>query len=152
MNRAADDPPTRFAGTPASLLMRVARIAGWAGIAAITILSLVPGSERPHTGLPGQAEHFAAYACTGFALSLAYRSLRERLIFWFGFATASGVFEILQIWIPGRRCEIEDVVVSTFGLTTALILGAMVGTRLFAELPVDNRETSVSNAPTESPS
>jgi VanZ family protein len=120
--------------------MRVARIAGWTGIAAITVLSLVPGSERPHTGLPGQAEHFAAYACTGFALSLAYLGLRERLIFWFVLATASGVFEILQIWIPGRDAKIQDALASTFGLTTALVLGAMAAAKLFAELPVVNRE------------
>jgi hypothetical protein len=125
MNRAANDLPIRFAGTLVPLLMRVARMAGWAGIAAITILSLVPGSERPHTGLPGQAEHFAAYACTGFALSLAYHGLRERLIFWFVLATASGVFEILQIWIPGRDAKIQDALASTFGLTTGLVLGAM---------------------------
>jgi hypothetical protein len=67
MNHAANDPPFRIAGTLASALTRVAPLAGFAGIAAITILSLVPGSERPHTGLPGHAEHFAAYACTGFA-------------------------------------------------------------------------------------
>jgi hypothetical protein len=140
MNRAANDLPIRFAGSLVPLLMRVARMAGWAGIATITILSLVPGSERPHTGWPGQAEHFAAYACTGFALSLAYLGLRERLIFWFGLATASGVFEILQIWIPGRDAKIQDALASTFGLTTGLVLGAMAAVKLFAEIPVDNRE------------
>jgi hypothetical protein len=131
MNHAANDPPMLFAGTAALVLMRVARMAGWAGIAAITILSLVPGSERPHTGLPGLAEHFAAYACTGFALSLAYLGLRERLIFWFGLATASGVFEILQRGIPDRDAEMQDALVSSFGLTTGLVLGAMAAVRLF---------------------
>ncbi|HMF06603.1 MAG TPA: VanZ family protein [Methylocella sp.] len=121
MNHAANDPPFRIAGTLASALKRVAPLAGFAGIAAITILSLVPGSERPHTGLPGHAEHFAAYACTGFALSVAYLGLRERLIFWFGLAMASGVFEILQRWIPGRSPEIRDALASTFGLTTGLV-------------------------------
>jgi hypothetical protein len=125
---------------PVPLLIRAARIAGWAGIAAITVLSLVPGSERPHTNLPGMAEHFVAYACTGFALSLAYQGLRERLIFWAALGTASGVFEILQMWIPGRSCEIEDVVVSTLGVTTGLLLGAALASQLSPELPVDNPE------------
>ena len=125
---------------PVLLLLRAARIVGWAGIAAITVLSLVPGSERPHTNLPGMAEHFAAYACTGFALSLAYRGLRERLIFLAALGAASGVFEILQIWIPGRGCEIEDAVVSTIGLTTGLLLGAALASQLSPELPVDYPE------------
>jgi hypothetical protein len=133
MNHAANDPPMLFAGTVALVLMRVARMAGWAAIAAITILSLVPGSERPHTGLPGPAEHFAAYACTGLALSLAYLGLRERLIFWFGLATASSVFEILQRRIPDRDAEMQDALVSSFGLTTGLVLGAMAAVRLFEE-------------------
>jgi hypothetical protein len=77
LNHIADDRPTRKVRMPVPLLMRAARIVGWAGIAAMTVLSLVPGSERPHTNLPGMAEHFVAYACTGFALSLAYRGLRE---------------------------------------------------------------------------
>jgi VanZ family protein len=83
---------------------------------------------------------FGLPAATSFALSLAYLGLRERLIFWFGLATASGVFEILQIWIPGRDAKIQDALASTFGLTTGLVLGAMAAVKLFAEIPVDNRE------------
>ena len=121
----------RFTTLPVPLLMRVARIVGFAGITAIAVLSLLPGAERPHTGLPGQAEHFMAYACTGFALSLGYLRLGERLIFWAALSVASGVFEILQQWIPGRGCEIEDAVVSTLGLTAGLVLGAMAAARLY---------------------
>lgn len=137
MNRAID-PPKSSTRTIAPLLMRLARIAGWAGIAAITILSLVPGAERPHTGLPGQAEHFAAYACTGFALSIAYIGLRTRLIFWSCLAAASGVFEILQIWIPGRDAKVQDVLCSTLGLTTGLLIGATLAAQILAELAVKN--------------
>ncbi len=140
MNRASNDLPIRLAGTAASALMRVARMAAFAGIAAITILSLVPGSARPSTGLPGPAEHFAAYACTGFAISLAYLGLRERLIFWLALSTASGVFEILQIWIPGRDAKIQDALAGTFGLTAGIVLGALAATKLIAELAVDHPE------------
>jgi VanZ family protein len=139
MNRAVNDPPKRLTRTLAPLLVRLARIAGWAGIVAITILSLVPGPERPHTGLPGQAEHFAAYACTGFALSLAYRGFRERLTFWAALGTASGVFEILQRWIPGRGSEIADVLVSTLGLTAGLLVGAIFARRS-PKSPLDKPE------------
>ena len=135
-----DNPSLRFGAVPAPRIMRAARVAGFAGIAAITILSLLPGSERPHTFLPGQVEHFIAYACTGFALSVGYPGLRERLVFWAALGTASGVFEILQRWIPGRSCEFEDAVVSTLGLSTGLVLGAMAAARLFAGLSAEDPE------------
>ena len=140
MNRVVDNLPFIFAKTNIPPLQCAARIAGFAGIAAITVLSLLPGAERPHTILPGQAEHFIAYACTGFALSLGYPGVKERLIFWATLGTASGVFEILQSWIPGRGCEIEDAAVSTLGLSTGLVLGAMAASRLFAESPAENPE------------
>jgi hypothetical protein len=140
MNRAVHDSPIGFTRTPAPRLRRLARIAGWAGIAAITILSLVPGSERPHSGFPGQVEHFAAYACTGLAVSLGYLGPRERLAFWSGLAAASGVFEILQMWIPGRDAKIQDAFASTAGLTTGLLIGATLAAQILAELPVKNPE------------
>ena len=140
MNQVFNNPPLTIAKDFSTFLMRAARVAGFAGIAAITILSLLPGSERPHTILPGQVEHFIAYACTGFALSLGYPGLRERLVFWAALGTASGVFEILQRWIPGRSCEIEDAVVSTLGLSTGLVLGAMAAARLFAGLSAEDPE------------
>jgi VanZ family protein len=140
MNHVLNNPPVKIVKAFMPLLVHAARLAGVAGIAAITVLSLLPGPERPHTGLTGQAEHFIAYACTGFALSLGYLGLRERLIFWASLATASGVFEILQRWIPGRGCEIEDVVVSTLGLSTGLVLGALAAARLYAGLSAENPE------------
>ena len=40
------------------------------GVLAISVLSLVPGTYRPHIGLPGVAEHFIAYYSTAFAFAL----------------------------------------------------------------------------------
>ncbi len=132
--------PLRITTAPISLLARGARLAGFAGIAAITVLSLLPGAERPHTGLPGQAEHFTAYACTGFALSFGCLRLRERLVFLAVLAAASVGFEILQQWIPGRGCEIEDAVASSLGAAAGLALGALAAARLYAGLPAENPE------------
>lgn len=137
MSYVFNSPPLKFAKMNAPLLTRGARLAGFAGIAAIAVLSLLPGAERPHTGLSGQAEHFMAYACTGFAISLGYIRLGERLIFWAALSAASGVFEILQQWIPGRGCEIEDAVVSTLGVTAGLVLGAVAAARFYTGLPAE---------------
>ncbi len=42
-------------------LTRLFRLAGVTGVFLIVVLSLVPGSYRPHTGAPGGLEHFFAY-------------------------------------------------------------------------------------------
>jgi VanZ family protein len=107
-----------------TLLLRLARIATWSGIVTITVLSLLPGSERPHTGLPGQVEHFLTYACTGLAASFGYLSFRERVIFWTALGAASGFFELIQAWIPDRSSDVRDALASTVGLTAGLLLGA----------------------------
>ena len=44
----------------------------WVGYFAIVIVSLVPGSARPHIpGFPGELEHFLAYGATGSTYGLA---------------------------------------------------------------------------------
>ena len=36
---------------------RMARVLVWLSVVAITVLSLLPGDYRPHTGAPGRVEH-----------------------------------------------------------------------------------------------
>lgn len=117
-------------GQVATPTLRLVRTIAWAGVLAITILSLLPGQERPETGLPGAVEHFLAYGCTGAALSFAYRGLRERLALWACLALASGLFEILQNFVPGRTSDVGDIVASTSGLTVGLVLGAKIARML----------------------
>ncbi len=109
---------------------QTARILTWACVLVIIALSLVPGSERPHTIFPGLIEHFIAYAGTGFLSGFAYRALRERLSFWIGLAVASGVLEIMQQFVPGRSPSLFDALASTSGLTVGLIVGAGLSTIL----------------------
>ena len=101
-----------------------------------SLLSLVPGAERPHTGAPGRAEHFVAYGGTGFLLALGYLGWRQRLVAWIGLAAASGVFEILQNFVPGRSPSLFDALASTGGLT----LGTAVGVLLTAALAWDRAD------------
>jgi hypothetical protein len=44
-----------------ALVQRMARLAGGLAILGVIVLSLVPGELRPHSGLPGIAEHFVFY-------------------------------------------------------------------------------------------
>jgi hypothetical protein len=105
---------------------KIARPIAWAGAVLLAILSLVPGEFRPHTFLPGRAEHFVAYAVTGFFFVLGYREARQRALAWLGLALASGLIEILQAFIPGRSPSSLDALASTAGLTFGLAIGLAV--------------------------
>ena len=104
----------------------IARLVAWACALAIAVLSLIPGDYRPHTDLPGRAEHFVAYAGTGFFFVLGYLDVRQRALAWLGLALASGLFEILQAFIPGRSSNSLDALASTGGLTFGLAVGLVV--------------------------
>ncbi|WP_156898146.1 VanZ family protein [Methylocapsa acidiphila] len=94
---------------------------------AITILSLLPGSLRPHTNLPGKMEHALAYALTGALLFFGYVTPRERLILWCGLAAGSAIFELLQNFAPGRSPALTDSLASIAGLTFDFAVGALAG-------------------------
>jgi VanZ family protein len=106
------------------------RCAAWGCFCVIAILSLVPGSERPHTFLHARLEHFAAYAGTGFFFVTAYQGRRERWLAWIGLAFASVLFEILQKFVPGRSSNALDALASSLGATFGMLVGAYVSARL----------------------
>jgi len=117
----------------------IARILLTLSILAIATLSLVPGSLRPHTGFPGQWEHFAAYFGAGALLSFAYASARPRLLGCAGLAAISGLFEVLQHFSPGRSPCVCDAVASSagaaFGTIAGVVLCAVVAARFGATPP-----------------
>jgi VanZ family protein len=104
----------------------LARVIGWSLAAAIVVLSVVPATSRPETGLPHYFEHFAIFWATGLAFALGY-SLTPLL------ATILVVFaggvEILQLFIPGRHARLSDFIVdalaSVIGLMTVLLVTQM---------------------------
>jgi VanZ family protein len=104
------------------------RLIGWVGFGLILIISLVPGSERPHTGMPGHLEHCIAYFMTATAYSCGCSRLRERLT-WLAFlSAASGVFEAVQLVIPGRSGQVIDWAASSFGAGIGTLFGWLLWT------------------------
>jgi VanZ family protein len=104
----------------------LARLGGWSLAAAIVVLSLVPATSRPETGLPHGFEHFAIYWATGFAFALGYALTPLLATFLVIF---SGAVEILQLFIPGRHARLSDFIVdalaSVIGLITLLLVTQM---------------------------
>jgi VanZ family protein len=93
------------------LLLRSAAICAWILLA---VLSLVPGAERPHTGAPGNVEHALAYGLSGFVTALALSPARRRHVA-VALIVAAAVFEVLQIWIPGRGAAVDNWLASSLG-------------------------------------
>jgi VanZ family protein len=104
----------------------LARIIGWSLATAIVVLSVVPATLRPETGVPHNIEHFAIYWATGLAFALGY-SLTPLLAM--ALVIFSGAVEILQLSIPGRHARLSDFIVdalaSVFGLITISLVTQM---------------------------
>jgi VanZ family protein len=99
------------------------RAAAWLAVSLIIVVSLLPGSARPHSGLPALLEHFIAYAVAGWLMSINVRAAGTR---WRGgillVLVAIGC-ELLQQWIPDRNPQLIDVAASTAGTVFGIVAG-----------------------------
>jgi len=95
------------------------------GCVLIAILSLVPGYLRPHTGASGGVEHFAAYLMVAGAFAMGLRSERSVLVTVAGLMLAAGLFEVLQVEIPGRSPGLTGFVSSSLGAWAGIVIAGL---------------------------
>lgn len=107
-------------------LNHIFRVFGLFAIALLGLLSLVPGTVRPHTGLPGQGEHYIAYFLTGLILSLGFIGTKQRLGIALMLCIFAGLMEILQNLVPGRSPQLIDFIASSLGAWCGIVLGVVV--------------------------
>lgn len=100
---------------------RVARYLAVGTWIAIVVLSVLPGSLRPHTGFSGDWEHVAAYTGAAALTVIAFRRIPAALII-ASFSAASALFEFTQLMIPGRGTLVSNWAASTLGA----LLGALI--------------------------
>src|SRR5262249_21202073 len=100
----------------------VLRFIGWFGVAAIGVLSLMPGDARPGLGsyVPGQLNHFLAYFVTASMLASGDRSRAHVITIPLGLIAYAGLLEIAQLWIPGRTSQLSDFIASGLGALIGL--------------------------------
>lgn len=96
-----------------------------AGCVLIAILSLVPGYLRPHTGAPGGVEHFLAYMMVAGAFAMGLRSDRALIAIVAAMMLAAGLFELLQMEIPGRSPGFAGFLSSSLGAWTGIVLAGL---------------------------
>lgn len=109
----------------AASLRRVLAALSWT---TLTVLSLLPGSERPHTGASGNTEHFVAYALAALVTRLAFQNSKSRYQL-LAFSLSAAAFEICQIYIPGRSPGIDNWAASTAGALFGVLLGRLLAHR-----------------------
>lgn len=106
------------------------RILTWCCVILLAVLSLLPAQDMVRTGIPGELEHFAAYAGSASIATVGYgRRGAVRIIglFWI----YAGILEYLQHFSPGRHPSITDFAASAFGAFFGGAVGAFLVRRLW---------------------
>jgi hypothetical protein len=108
------------------VLFSLFRAVGWTCVVAIVMLSLVPGNERPHTGLTGRFDHVIAYCGTAGLLGLGYPTTKVRFEIVAMLALLAAVLEVAQLWVPGRHSQFIDFAMSSGGACLGMSVVAIV--------------------------
>jgi VanZ family protein len=96
------------------------RILAWILVIGIVVVTLVPASVRPETGVGHNYEHFFAFGLVGLVFALAHS---QRL----GMLLISGVvfalmLELAQIPLPTRHARFEDFLVDAFSACLGILV------------------------------
>ena len=105
------------------------RILTWCCAILLAVLSLLPAQDMVRTGVPGELEHFVAYAgSASIAIGGYGRRGAARIIglFWI----YAGILEYLQHFSPGRHPSIVDFAASALGAVFGAVVGAFLVRRL----------------------
>ena len=102
------------------------RILTWCCVILLAVLSLLPAQDMVRTGIPGELEHFVAYAGSTTIAMSGYGQRRGTVRIIGSFWLYAGVLEYLQHFSPGRHPSIADFAASALGalfggLTSALL-------------------------------
>jgi VanZ family protein len=121
--------------TPALSQSFILKLVAWLCLAALGLLSLLPGSYVKRTGFGGHLEHFFGYLLTAGIFCLAYRSRRHALLIAVGLTAVAALFETAQYVSPGRTPALSAWAAGTAGVVTSGLLGWLVARLLPSRAP-----------------
>jgi VanZ family protein len=104
------------------------RVLTWYCIILLAVLSLLPAQNMLRTGIPGQLEHFLAYAGSAGIAVAGYRH-RGAVQIIGSLWIYAGILEYLQHFSPGRHPSIVDFAASALGAVCGGFLAALVARR-----------------------
>jgi VanZ family protein len=107
------------------------RILTWCCVILLAVLSLLPAQDMVRTGIPGDLEHFVAYAGSA-SIAIAGYGRRQGTVRVIGlFWIYAGVLEYLQHFSPGRHPSIVDFAASALGALFGGLATAFLVRRLW---------------------
>jgi VanZ family protein len=108
------------------ILVFVMRAVGAMGVLAILLLSLIPGNlQAPlRSSLPGELEHFVAYAAVACCLRGSFAGRGFGIWIVLALAALAGAMEVLQGHVVGREPAIADAVFGAAGAWAGACIGA----------------------------
>jgi VanZ family protein len=123
-------------------VMKIFRVLTWCCVVILAVLSLWPGKglgflyvlpelNTMRTGLPGQLEHFIAYAGSAAVGMTGYGASRGDVRVVGSFWVYAAILEYLQQFSPGRHPSIEDFAASALGALCGGLAVAFLWRRRF---------------------
>jgi hypothetical protein len=106
--------------------MKIFRPAAWLLSLLLFVLTVVPATERPETGVDHNLEHFLPFAALGALYALGYTNQFRRLLLG-GFIFA-GLLELVQIPLPTRHARMEDFVIDAIAIASGICTVAILQT------------------------
>jgi VanZ family protein len=107
-------------------LVMLTRMGAGLAVLTVAVLSVVPGTMRPHILGNDYFEHFATYFMIGSLWAIG--SLRPVQLLSIGvlLAICAGSLEFIQLWIPGRTASAGGFATSTIGAWIGLLIIVVV--------------------------
>jgi len=128
--------PRKYTG----LCVVALRLAFFACLVVLVLLSWLPGDAMVRTGIGGQVEHTVAYFGTAVIMALAYRErprLRLQVLL---LVVLAGILEVGQLYVPGRSFAVFDFAASSAGAIIGGLLMWSVRPRVLIYLGVSSVE------------
>lgn len=110
--------------------MHYLRAFAWLLVIGLVVITVVPASERPVTGVQHDYEHFLAFGFVAFIFALAYSRRPMLLVPCAILFTA--VLELVQTQLPTKRARLQDFFIDA--LATCVGIGfARLSVRIFRQ-------------------
>ena len=103
-------------------LAKLARMGSGLTALTILVLSVVPGTLRPHLLGNDYCEHFIAYFVTGCLFAIGYPRPIQLLSSGVLLAICAASLEFVQLWIPGRTASAGGFATSAIGAWIGLLV------------------------------
>ena len=110
-------------------VQNVAKMATWACIVMLAVLSLMPSEQMIVTGASDLAEHALAYFLTGSIAAAGYSHRVKAFQLIIGFSVYAAVLEFAQFLAPDRYPDIYDWLAGSIGA----ILGVCLAAKMIAK-------------------